>query len=100
MAHALDRFKASDRVTDIVVCTSHRPEDDEIARICRQEGVVCHRSKLSENGNLVGLLDEALQMNAPDAQYVFRGLCDGAPVTMTGQVLTISGGFELNTWPM
>jgi len=27
-------------------------------------------------------------------------LCDGAPMTMTGQVLTISGGYELNTWPM
>ena len=76
LAHIIDRFKASDRVTDIVVCTSHRRDDDAIARICRQESVPCHRSDLSEDGDLVALLDEALQFHAPDASYVFRGLTD------------------------
>lgn len=31
---------------------------------------------------------------------VIYWLCDSAPVTMTGQVLTVSGGYELNTWPI
>lgn len=31
---------------------------------------------------------------------VIYWLCSNAPVTMIGQVLTISGGYELNTWPM
>lgn len=76
LAHILDRFKASDRITDIVVCTSWRTEDDAIVAIAQKENVPCHRSDLSEAGDLVGLLDEALQFHAPDAEYVFRGLTD------------------------
>lgn len=76
LAHVLDRFKASDRVTDIVVCTSYRTEDDAIVRICQREDVTCHRSDLSESGDLVALLDDTLQFHATDAEFVFRGLTD------------------------
>ena len=31
---------------------------------------------------------------------VIYWLCNDAPLSLTGQVLTVSGGYELNTWPM
>ena len=31
---------------------------------------------------------------------VIYWLCNDAPLSMTGQILTIDGGFTLSTWPL
>ncbi len=36
---------------------------------------------------------------AQETAEVVYWLCSSAPLSMTGQVLTVSGGYELNTWP-
>ena len=77
LAHILDRYRlASDRARYVVVATSTLPDDDPIAALCRDEGVPCHRSAASVDGNVTRLLDEALHKYADDADYVLRGMCD------------------------
>jgi len=77
LAHLLDRFRLdSDRVTDVVVATSNKPEDDGIADLCEREETICYRSPASSEGDVTRLLDEALEAYAPDADYVLRGMGD------------------------
>ena len=76
LSHILDRFRASHRTEKIVVCTSTRKEDDTIDNLCRMEEVHCHRSDQSRKGNVLALMDEAIQAHLPEADLVFRGMGD------------------------
>ena len=76
LAHVVDRLRACDRVSRVVVVTSPRAEDDAIAAVAGSLDVPCHRSGASERGDVVALLDEALRRHAPDAELVYRALCD------------------------
>ena len=72
------RYLASPRLRPIIVATSDSPEDDPIARAVRsyQPPVHLHRSPLSAQGDVVGLLDGALRAHAPSASFVFRAMGD------------------------
>ena len=72
------RYLASPRFRPVIVATSDRPEDDPIARAVRsyQPPVCLHRSGLSTEGDVLGLLDEALRAHAPSASFVFRAMGD------------------------
>ncbi len=74
--HIIDRYRACDRVTYVIVCTSLRKEDDSIAHLAELRGVALHRSNASEHNDVVQLLNEGLQRHAPDASFVHRGMCD------------------------
>jgi spore coat polysaccharide biosynthesis protein SpsF len=76
LGHLIDRYRACLRVTDIVVCTTDAPEDNAIAEFVRAEGVPCYRNAKARAGDVVALLDEAIQTYAPDAAYVYRGMGD------------------------
>lgn len=76
LEHIIERYRSCDRVEQVVVCTSPDPEDDLIAEIADNCGVPCYRSKDSNRGDVVSLLDGGLHAHAPDAELVHRGMCD------------------------
>lgn len=76
LAHLIERYRSCERVTDVIVATSPKPEDGGIAALCEAEGVPCYRGGESTAGDVVGLLNAALELYAPTADYVFRGMGD------------------------
>jgi glutamate-1-semialdehyde 2,1-aminomutase len=48
LARQLERLRRSRRVDALVVATSDRPDDDELAALCAEEGVACFRGSLDD----------------------------------------------------
>ena len=46
--HVVDRVRAAQRIDQLMVATSDQVPDDEIAKFCREENIVCFRGKLSD----------------------------------------------------
>lgn len=67
-----------------------------------------HLPALMDGTGAGQVLLDAAKANTPagrlvtpeEVAEVVRWLCEDAPLVMTGQILTISGGFEMNTFPM
>lgn len=48
LARQIERLRRSRCITNLVVATSNRPEDDPIAKMCVEEGVSCYRGSLDD----------------------------------------------------
>jgi len=67
-----------------------------------------HLPVLMDRTGAGGELLEAARFKTPTGKLttpqevaeVVYWLCNDAPLSLTGQVLTVSGGYELNTWPL
>ena len=67
LSYLVERVKRAKLVTDIIVATTDKPDDDRIADFCQEEGIVVHRG--AENDVLDRYRQAAAKANA---DYVMR----------------------------
>jgi len=48
LARQVERIRAATRIDGLVVATSDRPSDDDVAVLCARIGVACHRGSLDD----------------------------------------------------
>lgn len=73
LAHLVERYRACQCVSSIIVATTQEQADDVIQDWCGQHSVPCFRGTTND---VVGRMEAALQCYAPQAEFIMRGLGD------------------------
>lgn len=110
LARQIERLRRASRLTELVVATSTRPEDDAIAACCQTIGAACHRGPLDDVlARFLGALAAAgepktflrLTADCPLADWSLIDRCvaaheaSGADLTHTSRDWTFPKGLDV-----
>lgn len=80
----IERLKRCTRLDHLVVATSDHPSDDELARLCRNEGVDCFRGSLDD---VLDRFVQAARCHNPEVVVRLTGDCPLADPALIDQMI-------------